>query len=39
MSLKHRITARALLLFSSPWSVIDNLKPRLQSRSKVSLNG
>ena len=38
MSLEYRIAARALLLFSSPWPVIDNLKLKLQSRSRVSLN-
>ena len=38
MSLIHSIVARTLLLFSSPCSVIDNPKPKLQSRSKVSLN-
>ena len=39
MNLKYRITARALLLYSSLSPVVDNLKSKLHPRSKISLNG
>ena len=39
MNLRYRITARALLLYSSLCPVVDNLKLKLHPRSKVSLNG
>ena len=37
MNLKYRITARALLLYSSLCPVVDNLKPKLHPLAKVSL--
>ena len=36
MDLRHRITAPALL-YSSPCPVVDNLKPKPETRSKLSL--
>ena len=38
MGHKHTITAWAQLLFSSPCPAIDNLKPKRQPPSRVSLN-
>ena len=37
MNLKYRITARTLLLYSSLSPVVDNLKSKSETRSKVSL--
>ena len=37
MDLRYRITARTLLLYSSLSPVVDKLKSKLETRSKVSL--
>ncbi len=37
MDLRYRITARTLLLYSSLSPVVDNLKSKSDTRSKVSL--